>query len=250
MKMGKTALLAAGIIGVSFMASAEGLTDMTDAERESFRAEVRTYLIENPEVLMEAIDALEARQAAEQAAADGNLVAENMAALHDTSTSWVGGNPEGDVTLVEFVDYRCGYCRKAHDEVAKLVEDDGNIRLIVKEFPILGEDSIESAKFAIAVLQEAGPDAYKKAHDKLITLRGKPSKGNLRGIADDLGLDGDAILAKAESPEVGQVIAGNHALAKEMQISGTPTFVMNDMMLRGYLPYDGMVQRLAMVRGE
>ena len=250
MKIGRTALLTASVLGFAHMANAEGLTDMTDAEREAFRAEVRAYLIENPEVLVEAIDALEARQAAEQAASDGDLVAANKAALHDTSSSWVGGNPEGDVTLVEFVDYRCGYCRKAHDEVAKLIENDGNIRLIVKEFPILGEDSIESAKFAIAVLQEAGPDAYKKAHDKLITLRGKPSKGNLKGIAEELGLDGDAILAKAESPEVGQVIAENHALAKEMQISGTPTFVMNDMMLRGYLPYDGMVQRLAMVRGE
>ena len=79
---------------------------------------------------------------------------------------------------------------------------------------------------------------------------GKSAIRWMRAHADEIGLDGDAILAKAESPEVGQVIADNHALAKEMQISGTPTFVMNDMMLRGYLPYDGMAQRLAMVRGE
>ena len=250
MKIGRTALLAAGALGFAQMATAEGLTDMTNAERDAFRAEVRAYLIENPEVLVEAIDALEARQAAEQAQNDGDLVASNMSALHDTSNSWVGGNPDGDVTLVEFLDYRCGYCRKAHDEVAKLLNEDGNIRLIVKEFPILGEDSVESSRFAIAVLQEAGPDAYKKAHDQLIALRGKPSPGNLKKIASDIGLDAAAIMAKAQSDEVSKVIAENRALAQEMQISGTPTFVMNDMMLRGYLPYDGMVQRLAMVRGE
>jgi protein-disulfide isomerase len=250
MRNGLTALLTAGALAFAQMVAAEGLTDMTDAEREAFRAEVRTYLIENPEVLVEAIDALEARQSAEQATNDGNLVAANMSALHDTSDSWVGGNPEGDVTLVEFLDYRCGYCRKAHDDVAKLLSEDGNIRLIVKEFPILGEESVESSRFAIAVLREAGPDAYKEAHDKLMTLRAKVTGESLRAIADDLGLDADAIMATAGSDEVSRVIAENHALAKKMQISGTPTFVMNDMMLRGYLPYDGMVERLAMVRGE
>jgi protein-disulfide isomerase len=89
------------------------------------------------------------------------LLRDNADAIFNSAADWAGGNPNGDVTVVEFVDYRCGYCRKAHDEVSQLVETDGNIRLVMKEFPILGEDSLTSARFAIAVRRLAGDDAYK-----------------------------------------------------------------------------------------
>ena len=106
---------------------------------------MQAYLLENPEVLVEAMDVLNARQAAADAQNDATLVKTNADAIFNDPASWVGGNPEGDITLVEFTDYRCGYCRKAYDEVAELVKSDGNIRFIVKEFPILGEASLTSA---------------------------------------------------------------------------------------------------------
>lgn len=250
MRLRALALTTTLMTALPLMAGASDLTSLSDAEREAFRAEVREYLLENPEVLMEAIAALEARQAAEQATADADLVAANLADLHDTDRSWVGGNPEGDITLVEFVDYRCGYCRRAHDEVARLIEEDGNIRLILKEFPILGEESLLSSQFAVAVLQTEGPEAYKQVHDALITLRANVTPETLERIASDLALDGPTLLEVAQSDAVRDVLRQNRALAERMQISGTPTFVMNDRMLRGYLPYDGMVQQLAQVRAE
>jgi protein-disulfide isomerase len=221
-------------------AQAQTSGTMTDAERSAFRAEVRAYLLENPEVLMEAIGILEDRRDAADAAGDVALVQANATAIFDDPASWVGGNPEGDVTVVEFMDYRCGYCRKAFEEVEELIDQDGNIRFVVKEFPILGEASDLSARFAVATLQLAGADAYKAAHDALIALRGDPTRDALARLAGDLGLDAAAILARMDGPEVTAVIAANHALAGQLQINGTPTFVIGNTMVRGYVPLDGM----------
>lgn len=245
-------LLAALLATAAFSAPpafGQGLEAMTEAERAAFRAEVKAYLMENPEIIVEAMNVLQGREDEAAATRDQQLLAENKDIIFNDAGSWVGGNPDGDVTVVEFMDYRCGYCRKAYEEVEQLVKADGNIRLVLKEFPILGEDSIASSRFAIAVLQLHGGEAYKKAHDALITLRGTPDAENLARLATDMGLDSAAVLAKMGSDEVTQVIAANHALADAMQITGTPTFVIDDTLLRGYVPLDGMQQIVAAERG-
>lgn len=223
--------------------------EMTDAERAAFRAEVKAYLLENPEVIVEAMTVLQGRQETAAAQQDVALVDTNKAALFDDAASWVGGNPDGDVTIVEFTDYRCGYCRKAFAEIEELIKADGNIRFIVKEFPILGDASVVSSRFAIAVLQLHGADAYKRAHDGLISLRGEPDDATLSALAGELGLDAAPILARMAAPEVDAVIAANHALGDAMQISGTPTFVVGGQLLRGYLPLDAMQKVVADERG-
>lgn len=239
---------AALALALAAPAQATDLTAMTEAEREAFRAEVRTYLVEHPEILLEAMDVLNARQAALEAQNDAELVKTHAEVLFNDPASWVGGNPEGDITVVEFTDYRCGYCRKAYDEVAELVKSDGNIRFIVKEYPILGEASLISARFAIAVRQIAGDAAYEQAHDALITLRGEPTAETLRRLAGKLGLDADAVLARMDAPEVTAIIQANHTLGEQMGINGTPTFVIDGTMVRGYVPLDGMRQIVASER--
>lgn len=231
-------------------ATAFDVTKMTEAEREAFRAEVRAYLLENPEVLAEAIDELQKRQAEAAAEGDAALVKANAAEIFEDGHSFVGGNPDGSLTVVEFIDYRCGYCKKAHAEVAELVSSDGDIRYIVKEFPILGEQSVTAARFAIAALQTLGSDAYEKINAGFYEdFRGDVTEETLLAFADDLGLDGKAILAKMDAPEVTRVIEANHLLAQRMQISGTPTFVMGGQMLRGYAPLETMRAIVADERG-
>jgi len=230
-------------------AGAMDLTELTDAERAQFRAEVRAYLMENPEVIMEAVNALRERDAQAQVQADQSIVSDNAQAIFNDGYSWVGGNPEGDITLVEFLDYRCGYCKKAHNEVAKLLETDGNIRLIVKEFPILGEQSVIASRFAIATKQVAGDDNYKAINDALMAFNGDVSLPALRRLASTFGLDADAIETRMVSDSVTQEIAKTRALAEKLQITGTPTFVMQDEMLRGYLPYDQMLALIEEKRG-
>ncbi len=223
---------------------------MTDAERSAFRAEVRAYLLENPEVLMEAIAVLEQRDAAAQAEGDRALIDSLSADIFDDGRSWVGGNPDGDVTLVEFMDYRCSYCRRAHADVMQLLDSDGNIRFVVKEFPILGPESLLASRFAIAVRNVAGADAYGGVHDALMSLRGAVTEDSLTRLAEDAGLDPAAILAGMDAPDVMAELQANRALAERLQINGTPGFVLGDEILRGYLPLAQMQERVAQVRAE
>lgn len=246
----RSALVSGALLAVSI--ASQGFTQeaMTDAEREAFRAEVRAYLLENPEVLMEAMDVLQSREQAAAAEKEKMIVVQNHDAIFNDTASWVGGNPQGDITVVEFLDYRCGYCRKAWQEVDALVKSDGNIRIVMKEFPILGEQSVISSRFAIAVLQLHGPEAYAKAHDALISLRADATPEAMERLAGDLGHDWAELQTRMNGPEVTAVIEANHALAQNLEISGTPTFVVDGTMVRGYVPLDGMRQIIADERAK
>lgn len=246
----KRLIATAALLGcITTGALAADLQEMTDAERALFRAEVRAYLLENPEVIMQAVEVLQNREAAQQERVDFDLVAQNADALFDDGYSYVGGNPQGDVVLVEFLDYRCGYCRRAHSEVAELLETDGNIKWIVKELPILGEASVLASRFAIAVKQLAGDESYKNVGDALMSFNGDITLPALRRLGRTFGLDMDAIEARMNSEEVTAEIAQTRTLAGAMAISGTPTFVMQDEMLRGYMPLEQMQEIVADKRG-
>ncbi len=223
---------------------------MTEEERLVFRSEVRAYLMDNPEVLLEAINVLEQRQAEQQSADDATLLQTNADAIFDDGHSFVGGNPDGDITVVEFMDYRCGYCRKAHPDVTELIASDGNIRYIVKEFPILGEQSVLASRFAIAVKQVEGDDAYYDTFDTLMTMRGEVSEEGLSNLSEDKGYDTKAVFDAMNGEAVQTIIAENRELAQRLQINGTPSFVIGDELLRGYIPLDGMRQIVEEERGD
>lgn len=231
-------------------AAALELDSMTDAERDAFRAEVRAYLLENPEVLMEAIGVLEDRQAAAEVERDKQLALSNADALFNDGYSWVGGNPDGDITIVEFLDYRCGYCRRAHPEVNELIRSDGNIRYIIKEFPILGEQSTLASRFAVAVKHVAGDDTYKLVSDALMNQNSDVTQASLSELANTLGLDTDALFAEMNSDAVTRELQETQLLAQRLQISGTPTFVFQDEMVRGYAPLDAMREIVDGVRND
>lgn len=245
-------LLASSALALSLALPAQAfdMSDMSEQDRAAFGEAVRSYLMENPQVIMEAVAALEAQQQEQAAQNDVALVAANREGLFDDGFSHQGGNVEGDITLVEFIDYRCGYCRRAHDEVHELVGSDGNIRLITKEFPILGPDSLASSQFAIAVKQVAGGEAYEAANNALIRLNGDVTDEALRQVAFEIGVDADAVLPVMDSPEVQKEIEMTRALAQRLNINGTPTFVLEDQMLRGYLPLQAMRQIVDEVRND
>lgn len=208
----------------------------TDAEREALHAEIRSYLLANPDLLMEMLQILEQKKQAAAAITDQQLVADNHAAIFDDGFSWVGGNPEGSVTLVEFLDYQCGYCRKAQPEVTELLKSDGDIRLIVKEMPILGPGSELAAKAAVATLIAKGPEAYAGLHDRLMRSKGKIDDASLDRALVESGLDPEAIRVAMADPEVERRLGETRALAEKLAIAGTPTFVLADQMVRGYVP--------------
>ncbi len=225
-----------------FAAPADGSVD------PAFGAQVRAYLLQNPEVIFEAVAEFERREAEAQVDMDAALLQANYDAIFNDGHSWVGGNPDGDITLVEFMDYKCGFCKRAHEAVKTFMEEDGNIRLILKEFPILGPESELASRFAVSVLQIAGDDAYANVHDILMVQTDPVTPESLNAIAQDLGLDMAAVLETMGSPEVDQILLENRMLAQRLQISGTPSFVMNTEFLRGFVPTEGLVEAAAMLR--
>lgn len=248
--MKRFALVCLFWFATSFQASALDLTDMSDAERSAFGAAVREYLLSNPEVLVEVINLLEQRQNQAQVQGDKDLIAANASALFADGFSFVGGNPDGDITIVEFLDYRCGYCKRAHPEVKALLKQDGNIRYIIKEFPILGEQSTLASRFALSVKITEGDEAYFTVHNALMEANGQVTDGSLRRLARTVGLDVDAVMDGMDNPTIDLILQTNYQLAQVMQITGTPSFVMGNTMMRGYAPLDTMKQVVAEQRAN
>ena len=244
-----TLALLAGLAAASLAAPAAHASEtLSEADRAVLHAEIRAYLLENPEILREMVALLEEQGRAATAEADRDLVAAHAAAIFDDGFSYVGGNPEGSVTVVEFLDYQCGFCRRAHPELTRLIEEDGDIRWIVKEMPILGPGSELAARAAIATLLAEGPEAYMTLHHRLMGLQGPIDDAVLDEELTAAGLDPAAIRAGMEGEEVTRHLAGTRALAQSLAVSGTPTFVFGDQMVRGYLPLDQMQTLVAALR--
>ena len=222
----------------------------TDAEREALHGEIRAYLLAHPELLQEMVGLLEQKQQAATAENDRGLVATNADEIFDDGFSWVGGNPEGSFTLVEFLDYQCGFCRRAQPEVTELLKSDGDIRLIVKEMPILGPGSELAARAAVATMLSEGAEKYAALHEKLMTIEGGITDVSLDRALGEVGLDPAAVRAAMQDPEVDRRLGATRDLAEKLAVTGTPTFVFDNQMVRGYLPLDAMRSLVAEVRAS
>ncbi len=241
-------------VAFTFLASLPALAfdvrAMTPEEVQAFRAEVRSYLLDNPEVLMEAIAILEQRRNEQSRDAEVAMIEHNSTVIFDDGVSYVGGNPDGDVTFVEFLDYRCAFCKRAFPAVEELIVSDGNIRFIVKEFPILGEASVLGARYALATKRVEGDAAYKLVHDAMMEMRGDLNQGSIARISKEFSLDHDDIADEMDSEEITRIIDNNRMLAQRLQIQGTPSFIMGSNILRGFVELDQMRAIVDAIRQE
>ncbi len=227
--------------------SAQTLENLSESDRVILQSEIRAYLLDHPELVFEMVKIIEDRKALDQVALDTAAVNANATELFDDGFSYVGGNPNGDVTVVEFLDYKCAYCKKAHDEVAELIRSDVNIRYIVKEFPILGPESELGARAALSVLATA-PQAFPKFHDQLMRFNGPINEQTLASIAADAGADPNRMIEGMGAEHVSFIINANRALARKMQVDGTPMFVIGTQMQRGYASLSDMQASVAQAR--
>lgn len=211
-------------------AQAENLTE-DDVNRM-----VRNYILENPEIVMEAIGILQEREQAAQQASQSELLASAGDRLVNMDKDPVGGNPDGNIMLVEFFDYNCGYCKRAADTVKALTEANPNLRVVYKEWPILSETSLTAAKVGLAI-NELYPEQYSTYHDALLA---RPSSlrqdSEVWQVVDSLGLDRAELEEETKAEWVQQNLASNRALAQQLNITGTPTFVVGTEILRGAYP--------------
>lgn len=215
------------------------------ADRAKFAAAVREAIQSNPEMIVEALQALQDRQKeVDQLSARATLLASKDALERDPN-SFVGGNPQGDVTVVEFYDYRCPYCRQAHAVVRDLLKADPNVRFVYKEFPILGPESLTAARAAVAARKSKQYEAF---HDALITHRGSHDEATVMKIAADVGINVDALQVEMRAPETDEIIRANHALAQSLGINGTPAFIVGDSLVPGVASLDELKGLIAKAR--
>ena len=211
------------------------------AAQEIDEAEVKRLaleaIVENPEIVMEAVEILRQREADAQAEAATAALSERRDAIERDPNAPVLGNPEGDVTLVEFFDYNCPYCRRAAEDVHALIEGDPELRVVFREWPILGEDSVTAARASLAAEMQGGYEAF---HLALMAGSGRVDQAAIDAAAEDAGLDLDRLRADMEAPEVDAHIAASTELAEALGITGTPAFVIGDEVVPGAVPAEDL----------
>jgi protein-disulfide isomerase len=203
-------------------------TDSADQKR--IEQIIRDYLINKPEILVEMTNELDKRQAAEQSVQQQKAISQNANAIFRSTFSHVAGNPNGDVNVVEFFDYNCPYCRHALPDVLKLINEDGKVRLVLKELPILSDDSVAAARLALAANKQG---KYFEMHQKLFSEPGKADKDKALRIAKELGLDIDQLQKDAEGPDIKKALDETEDLAQKLNLKGTPMFLIGDRVIAG-----------------
>ncbi len=219
-----------------------------EQQKQAIGEIVKDYLIKNPEVLTEVIAELEKRQAEAHQASHASAVKETQQSLLNASHSYVVGNPSGDITLVEFFDYNCGYCKKALADVQTLMKSDPKLRVVLKDFPVLGPDSVEASRVALAVKNQLQGQKLLDYHVKVMDSRGRVNAERAIAVAREMGVDVARLQKDMEGAEVRNALQENMALGDKLSLTGTPAFVIGETVIPGAVGIDPLKQVIANVR--
>lgn len=209
---------------------------LTPAQKEEVKAVIKQYLTEeSPEVIRKAVQVLQQRDQTEQLQSTLDLVEKNKSKIYDDADTPVLGNPKGDVSIVEFFDYHCGYCKMAHPAIVDALEKDKNLRFVAKEYPILGDESLLAARAALASVKQG---KYEKFHDALMTNRGAMNDASIMELAKKSGLNVEKLQKDMQDNHISVIIDANRALAQTIGVRGTPLFIIGDEIRPGALNAD------------
>ena len=220
-----------------------------DQQKTELQSIIHEYLVQHPEVLQEAMAELEKRQVAADAEEAKAAVKNNAQTLFDTSRQVVVGNAQGDVTLVEFFDYNCGYCKRALTDLTDLMKDDSKLRVVLKEFPVLGPGSQEAAQVAIAArMQDKSGKKYFDFHQRLLSGRGQADRARALAAAKEAGFDMAKLERDMASPEVKATIEENMKLAEQLGLNGTPSYVVGSDVVVGAVGLEALKGKVKAAR--
>jgi len=202
----------------------------TDDQKKQIQDIIKSYLIANPEIFLDVQNALEDKMEKDQAEKLKVAIADNAAEIYRAPDASVAGNPDGDITVVEFFDYNCGYCKRGLHDVMKLVATDPKVRVVFKELPILSKGSEQASRVALAAKKQG---KYWEIHKAMLGAKGHMDEAGALRIAEKLGLDMDKLKKDMAAPEVKAEIEKSEALAKKMGVNGTPHFLVGDRAIPG-----------------
>lgn len=220
----------------------------SDDQRKAVVELVRETLLKNPELIQEALVELERRNQLAQVEAQRNALAAEKASLTDPATSVLAGNLQGDVTIVEFMDYNCGFCKRAMEDVRTLAKDDPKLKIVIKDFPILGPDSVEASRVAIAAKAQFQGQKYWEFHLKLMGTKGRINGAKALEVAKEAGADIERIRKDMEAPATRAVIEQTVALGDRLGLTGTPAFIVGDEVVFGAVGVPALKQKIEAVR--
>ncbi len=220
---------------------------VTPAQKKAFEQIIHDYLVDNPDVVVEALKSAKARDDARAAEQSREMVTKNHDALVHDPDSPVGGNPNGDVTLVEFFDYSCPYCKQVEPSLEAMLVEDPKLRIVYKEFPILGPASIVASRVALAARNQGKYDAF---HRAMINTKGQLSDDVIVKVAQSVGLNVDKIKVDMAAPEVAKVLKSDFELAQALNVKATPVFVIGDSVLPGAVDIDTLRRLIAEARTQ
>jgi protein-disulfide isomerase len=239
---------AGALAGATFAGAALADDAFTAPQKQGIEKIVHDYLLANPEVIREAIDELKKREDAAELAQREKAVNEQGDKLLRSANQAVVGNPDGDVTLVEFFDYNCGYCKQSLASVTKLIESDPKLRVVLKDFPILGLDSVDAAHVATAARMQLPPAKFFEFHKKLLSTRGHIGKAQALAAAKEVGADMDRLEKDASSAETQAALKEVATLAEQLKFDGTPSWVIGKEAIVGGVPYAQLKAKVDNVR--
>ena len=244
--------LSPAIAAVALLASVAtnaSAQSFSEPQRNEIQKIVRDYLLSNPEVLEEVSAELSKRQAQAEAAKQVAAVKQHADIIFNSPRGVVVGNPKGDVNFVEFFDYNCGYCKRAMTDMLELMKADPKLRVVLKEFPVLGQGSVEAAQVAIAVrMQDPSGKKYLDFHQKLLGGRGQADGARALAAAKEAGLDMARLEKDMKSSEVRDTLTENLKIAEEMGLNGTPSYVIGDQVVVGAIGLSGLKEKIATAR--
>ena len=233
---------------VAFASSPARAESFSAGQKAEIEAIIKDYLLQKPEILREAIGVLEAREKAAEAKAREKIVSDPSGALFSAANQAVIGDPGGKITLIEFFDYNCGYCKRALSDLARLMKDNPDLRVVLRDFPILSPGSAEAAKIANAFLRQFKGEKFWEFHQKLLGSRGPVGKAEALAVAKDLGADMDKLAKDAGAAGITAGIQESEKLAKSLQVTGTPTYVIGEDVVVGAVGYDELEAKIANIK--
>ena len=238
--------IAAAALAVLFL-TAPGRAEMSADQKTEVEGIVRDYLLANPEVLEEAFKVLQDRKEKAEAEKQSNAIAESSDLIFNSKHQMVLGNPKGAITLVEFFDYNCAYCKRAVADMNALLDANSDLRIVMKEFPILSAGSVEAARISVAV-KGLAPEKYLEFHRELFSRPGTADSAKALQIAGELGLDAGALKTASDAPDVTDNLKEVNTLAQLLGISGTPSYIIGKEVVPGALGYDALQEKVDAMR--
>ena len=238
------ALFSAIVLALSPFA---GAAEFNDGQRKEMETIVKDYLLSHPEILQEMSQTLEEKQKQAEDEQRKSGLAKNAGQIFHDKSDLVAGNPDGTVTMVEFFDYNCAWCKKGFPEVLSLLESDKDLRFVLKEFPIFGEDSEYAARAAIASGRQG---KYWELHKAMFGHEGKITKESVDEIAAGIGINMGQLKKDMDDPAIAQILVRNRELAQTLAINGTPAFIIDDKLVPGYLPKTELATAIGEIRAK